>query len=403
MRVLLFTGKGGVGKTTLAAATATRVAADGRQALVVSTDPAHSLADALGTPLGGEPAEVGDGLFAAHVDSRSLVDSRWPELRGQIGAVLTGVGLDHLDAEELTVLPGVDELLALAEVARLGAAGPWEVVVVDCGPTAETLRWLALPEAVATYLDRVLAANGRLGGFVASVTGRTAHHVSAAASAITRLAEHLATLRRWLADPKTTSVRLVLTAERVVVAETRRTVTALALRGIHVDCLVVNRMVPGPGRCDEGPAAHWLRTRRAEQDAVLADLAASSPLDVHVLEHRAVEPVGTDALLELATQLYAGTDPLRPAPVSGPPLLRVHAVPGPAYQLTIALPLSPDSAVDLARVGDDLAVTVNGTRRLVTLPVLLRRYAVTDAEAGSDGIVLRFGPATPERQEGQHA
>ena len=156
-RVLLFTGKGGVGKTTLSAATAASLAAHGRKALVVSTDPAHSLGDALDVRLGSEPSEVdgSDGLFACQIDPRGLVDEAWGELRGHLRTVLAGAGVDELDAEELTVLPGVEELLALAEVRRLASNGPWEVVVVDCGPTAETLRLLpsvkrrALPVAVS--------------------------------------------------------------------------------------------------------------------------------------------------------------------------------------------------------------------------------------------------------------
>jgi arsenite/tail-anchored protein-transporting ATPase len=391
VRILLFTGKGGVGKTTLAAATAARLAAGGRKALVVSTDPAHSLADALGIPLGGQPSEVGQGLFAAHVDSRSLVDTCWQDLRGQLSAVLAGAGLDELDAEELTVLPGVDELLALTEVARLAAEGPWEVLVVDGGATAETLRLIALPEAVANYLDRLYPPAGRMRSAVAGVLGAAGRSLTMAAGAAGRLADHLAALRRVLTDPEITSVHLVLTPERIVVAETRRTLTALALRGIRVDRLVANRMVPRPGRW-RGPAASWLRTRRAEQDAVLAELTAGIPLDVHVVEHRAAEPVGVAALLDLATELYAGTDPLGAVPAPAPQLLRVRDLPGSAYQLTIALPLAGSSDLELARVGDDLAVTVDGVRRLFALPVLLRRCTVTDAEAGADGLVVRFEP-----------
>jgi arsenite/tail-anchored protein-transporting ATPase len=369
LRILLFTGKGGVGKTTLAAATAARLAATGRKALVVSTDPAHSLADAFGVPLDTEPSEVDTSLFAAHVDSRALVDKSWHDLRGQLRAVLAGAGLDELDAEELTVLPGVDELLALTEVARLSEAGPWEAVVVDCGPTAETLRLLALPEAISGYLDRLYRAPGR-------------HPVG-------RLAEHLGTLRRLLVDPEVTGVRLVLTPERMVVAETRRTLSALALRGIHIDCLVANRLVP-KARLWHGPAASWLRTRRAEQDAVLAELRASTPLRVYLVEHRAAEPVGAAALLDVAGELYAGADPLeRSAPAT--PLLSVRAD-GAGYILAISLPLPDSSNLELARVGDDLAITVDGARRLIALPMMLRRYSVTDAEAGPDGLELRFEP-----------
>jgi arsenite/tail-anchored protein-transporting ATPase len=367
MRIVLFTGKGGVGKTTLAAATAVRLATAGRKALVVSTDPAHSLADAFGMPLSTEPSEVDSSLFAAHVDARALADRSWQQLRDQLRSALAGAGLDELDAEELTVLPGVDELLALTEVARLAGSGPWEIVVVDCGPTAETLRLLALPEAISGYLDRLYP---RAGG------------------PLRRLAEHLGSLRRLLTDPDITSVRLVLTPERLVVAETRRMLAALALRGVHVDGMIANRLVPR-ARLWRGPAASWLRTRRSEQDVVLSELDASTVLPVARVEHRAAEPVGTAALLDLAAELYAGTDPLADNRSPARRLVEVRRTRA-GYELVITLPLRDTADLDLARVGDDLVVTVDGVRRLIALPVALRRYRVTDAEADSGALVVRF-------------
>jgi arsenite-transporting ATPase len=368
VRMVLFTGKGGVGKTTLAAATAARLAVGGRKVLVASADPAHSLGDVFATPVAAEPSEVDTGLYAAHVDARGLADRSWQAIRRELRGMLPA--LSDVDAAELTVLPGVDELLALTEVARLAAEGPWEVVVVDCGPTAETLRLLALPEAVGGYLDRL-----SLGGHVA------------------RLATHVAELRDLLVDPARTSVRLVLTPERLVVAETRRTLAALALRGIQVDALIANRLVP-PARRWRGPAASWLRVRRAEQDAVLSELDASTTLPMPRVEHRAAEPVGVPALLALADELYGDADPLGTAGPYAKPLLSVRSVAG-GYELTVALPLTDQSGVDLARIGDELAITVDGVRRLVALPVLLRRHTVTDAVTTPAGLVLRFEVGGP--------
>ncbi|MDT7566435.1 MAG: arsenite/tail-anchored protein-transporting ATPase, partial [Pseudonocardiales bacterium] len=287
MRILLFTGKGGVGKTTLAAATAARLARAGRKALVISTDPAHSLGDALDTELGGEPREVDSGLFAAHLDSRALLAGAWGELQGHLRTVLAGAGVDEMVADELTWLPGVDELLALGEVRRLAQAGPWDVVIVDCGPTAETLRLLGLPEAIGSYLERLYPAHRRaVRGLLAGIAGASPPRPGAprgglrnwdeAADALGRLAEQVAALRAMLADHHNTSIRLVLTPERLVAAESRRTMTALALHGLRVDGIIANRVVPSIAPSVRGPAARWVRARRAEHAAgLLAVLRAA--------------------------------------------------------------------------------------------------------------------------------
>ncbi|RSD08392.1 ArsA family ATPase [Amycolatopsis eburnea] len=366
MRILLFTGKGGVGKTTLAAATGAALAARGRKTLVVSTDPAHSLGDAFGHTLSAEPSEVDALLSAVQIDSRTLVDTTWHRLRAELQAALAGAGLDTLDAEELTVLPGVDELLALTEVRRLAEEGPWETIVVDCGPTAETLRLLALPEAVSGYLARV---------FGRRVT-----------ESVRRLGVHLDGLRALLTDPSVTTVRLVLTPERVVVAEARRTLSSLALRGIAVDGLIANRLMPAPGFW-RGGAASWLRTRRNEQDAVLAELSGAGFERVSRVEHRAVEPVGLPALLEIAAELYRDGDPLAGDGTPVTPLLLIRRAPD-GYTLRIAIPLTRDTEVDLARVDDDLAITVDGFRRLIALPESLRPCRITGAESDADGLVV---------------
>jgi arsenite-transporting ATPase len=422
LRILLFTGKGGVGKTTLAAATAARLARSGRKALVISTDPAHSLGDALDVELGAEPAEVDPGLFAAHVDSRSLLENAWGELRGHLRTVLAGAGVDEMVADELTWLPGVEELLALGEVRRLAKTGPWDVVIVDCGPTAETLRLLGLPEAIGGYLERLYPAHRRaVRGLLAGLAGapsradgdgrgggpRTAlRNWDAAASALGRLSEQVAELRAMLADHHTTSIRLVLTPERLVAAESRRTMTALALHGLRVDGIVANRVVPPIAPSVRGPAARWVRARRAEQQEVLAELTAlwgtgpaarSAERRVHAVPYTAAEPIGVAALVEVADSLYGDEEPL--AGASAPPLLSVRRTRGDGtsmeseFELALRLPgLERDGGLELTRIDDDLAVTLAGVRRLVALPSVLRRCEILGARIGTDELVVVFRP-----------
>lgn len=405
MRVVLFTGKGGVGKTTLAAATGAHLARSGRSALVVSTDPAHSLGDALEAELGGEPVELEPGLHAAHIDTHALLDRSWAQLQGHLRTILAGAGVDELVADELTVLPGVEDLLALGEVRRLAESGSWDVVVVDCGPTAETLRLLGLPEALSGYVERLFPAHrravrGMLAGMAAG--GRSAGGKDSAGAwestiiALDALAGDLGGLRAMLGDHTRTSIRLVLTPERVVAAETRRTLTALALHGLRVDDCVVNRIVPGPPPSLRGPAARWLRERHVEQQSVLVDLAGLG-VPLRTAAHTAAEPTGLPALLEIARGLYGDDDPAVAAD-QAPPLLEVRRTAGTGtsrdsvFELVLRLPGAADGPLDLARVGDDLAVSAGGTRRLVALPSVLRRCEITGAKLVGDDLCVVFTP-----------
>ena len=390
MRIVLFTGKGGVGKTTTASATALRLADRGVKTLLLSTDSAHSLGDALDTPLGNEPAEVVTGLWAAQIDTQRRFEAAWHDVQQFLVDMLARGGVDPITAEELTVLPGVEEVLALLAVREFAVAGNWDVLVVDCAPTAETLRLLALPEALGWYLQKVFPAHRRLArGMrpIAAMMGRgDVIPPDSLFEALLRLSDELASVRELLADPAVTSVRLVLTPESVVAAEARRTFTALALYGYSVDLVIANRVFP-QGRDTFRQA--WARAQQAQ----LVELRESfAGLPVRELPYRATEPVGVTELRAIADALYGAVPGADPAALGAAPELMSVDTEGEEFVLRMWLPLVERTAVDAARAGDDLVLTVAGHRRVLTLPSVLRRCEVVGGEFADRQLRVRFRP-----------
>ncbi len=396
MRVLLFTGKGGVGKTTTAAATAVRAARAGVKTLVMSTDAAHSLGDALDVDLAGrpgEPLEVEPGLFALQVSPPHLLGASWRVVQDYLLSVLGTVGVDPVVAEELTRLPGAEEVAALLELRAQVESGPWNLVVVDCAPTAETLRLLALPEALAWHLERLLPAQR---GLI-----RTRRPAAAAAAgvplpdpavveAVTGWHRQMRQVHRLLTGDQT-SVRLVLTPERVVIAESRRTWTSLSLYGFVVDAVVVNRVFPDAvadaGRRTPDPwRAGWNTSQQQGLEEVRDSFAG---LALHVTPYLPAEPIGPDALAELADEQDGGPDELL-APVAH----RGMAVDRDGDGLLLTLPLPGAHAADLVlqRRGDELLVTLGEHRRVLTLPAALQRCVVERAAVREGRLAVRFVP-----------
>jgi arsenite-transporting ATPase len=387
MRILLHTGKGGVGKTTVSALTGIAAAARGASTLVLSTDPAHSLADVLSTPVGPDPAPVegAPGLFAAQVDTRIRLEQAWSAIRGYLVGVLAARGMAEVQAEELTELPGAEEVLALLEVRRHAESGRFDAIVVDCAPSGETLRLLALPETVSFYAERLMGTSRRvLRSVAASLVGGPGAPRGEVRDALGVLLSELSVARAMLTDPSTSSVRLVLTPDRVVLAEARRLHTALTLYGYAVDAVCVNRVLPA----DAG--GRFLSGWRAAQREVLSDIQESfGAARIHRIAMTPSEPVGVAMLAELAGSVFQNIDPL--APASSQPAMSVVAD-GDGYRLSLPLPNVDRSEVELARSGDDLLVTLGSVRRRIALPSVLRRCTTVGAALEDQELQIDFRP-----------
>ena len=390
VRIILFTGKGGVGKTTSAAGTATLAARSGARTLVLSTDAAHSLGDAFGELIGGEPTAVAPNLWVHQVDAQRRFERSWGDIQGYLLSVLDAAGVDPITAEELTVIPGAEEVLALLELRQYATSGEWDVIVVDCAPTAETLRLLALPEALNWYMSRMFGVQRRVIKALRPVLTRAAGvpmPEDSVFEAVERLHRDLEEVQQILSD-KDASVRLVLTPEAVVVAEARRSLTTLSLYGYRVDGVIANRVFPSEG----GDA--WRDAWVQAQAGVLAEVRQSFvDLPIWISSYQPGEPMGVDALAAFAAAAYGESDPLEVPSGEGPmTITRTEA----GAVLRIALPFAAKEDVDLARHGDELVVTVGSYRRLLALPAALARHTVTGARVEDGSLQVKFRIETDE-------
>jgi arsenite-transporting ATPase len=388
MRIILFTGKGGVGKTTVAAATAVSTAAAGLRTLILSTDPAHSLGDAFDVALGDQPTLVADRLWGGELDTRARFEEAWTDVRDYVVDVLDWAGAGALEAEELSVVPGLDEVFALAELRERAKSGDYDVIVVDCAPTAETLRLLSLPDVLAWYMDRVFDSQRRITKIARPVMTRMSNMPIARDSvfaAVRRFYDRLDGVRELLTDGSITTARLVVNPERLVVAEARRTYTYLALFGYHVDAVIANRMLP------TALADPWFDGWKGIQAAHLETIeAAFAPVPILTAELAAEELVGPEPLGLLAQQLYGSVDPA--AVLCDLEPLRVLEIDG-ALVLSLHLPFTAKSDIELGRHRDELFLAVGPHRRAVVLPDALARREVVGARLDGDRLEVEFASA----------
>jgi arsenite-transporting ATPase len=385
MRILLFTGKGGVGKTTVAAATAARAAEHGLRTLVLSTDPAHSLADAFDMPLGDAPTPVATRLWGQQLNARLRFEEAWDDVRSYVVDVLDWAGADAVEAEELAVIPGLDEVFALADIKQFAASGDFDVVVVDCAPTAETIRLLSLPDVLGWYMDRVFETQRRLTRMARPVVARLTNLPlagDAVFAAVRRFYDRLDGVRDLLVDGRVTSARLVVNPERIVVAEARRTYTYLAMFGYHVDAVIANRMLPEA--VDDPWFDRWKVTQSAHLE-VIKD--AFAPLPVLTAELAGHELVGCEQLANFADDLYGDHDPVERLADVEP--LRVEVV-GDALVLSVHLPFTERRDVQLGRTNEELFLTVGPHRRALVLPDSLVRREVGAARLEGDRLEVEF-------------
>lgn len=386
MRTILFTGKGGVGKTTTAAATAVASAEAGHSTLIMSTDPAHSLADSFDVELDSTETEVAPRLWATQLDATQRMEANWSEIRQYLREIFDWAGLDEVEAEELAVVPGLEEIFALTDICDVDESGRYDVLIVDCAPTAETIRLLSLPDVLSWYMDKAFPLSRRVARAVGPVVNKLTSIPVAGDpvfSAVERLYGQLDQVRRLLRDGERASVRLVVTPEKMVVSEARRTYTYLALFGYAVDAVVANRLLPA--EIDDPWFSAWKDNQVEMLDIIDAGFSPTPVLRGWLADS---EIIGVDRLSEFAASTYGDSDAI--AVLSDAEPLRITAD-GDDFTLHLDVPFVARDELDLARGRDELFVTLGPYRRAVMLPDSLRRREITAASVADGTLVVRFG------------
>lgn len=381
-RIILYTGKGGVGKTTVAAATALKCARLGYKTIVVSTDPAHSLRDSFNKELGPEPKKIGDNLFGQEIDVYYSVEKYWGKLTEFLQSLLGWMNVDDILAEEFSVFPGMEEISAFLWVHNHYHEADYDVIIVDSAPTGETLKLLSLPDIARWWLVKIFPIEKR----VMKVIKPAIRVVSdmplpgeKTYDAIEILFEKLDAIRQVFADPKVTSIRLVMNLENMVIKETQRAYTYLNLYGYPVDSLIINRTMPE--ELDHPYFKKW-RKKQKKYRKDIDDMF--SPLPMFDAPLFSEEIQGLKALEKFSTELFDHIDPTK---IFYSEKQYKVIKNNDNFEMHIKLPFVTKKEVELFQVGDELTIHIENQRRNIFLPNFLAKLSVK--KANFDGDILK--------------
>ena len=386
MRIILYTGKGGVGKTSVAAATALRCADLGYRTIVLSTDAAHSLADSFDLPIGPEPTELAPNLWGQEIDVLYQMDKYWGNVQRYMAAVFAWRGLDEIIAEELTVFPGMEELASLLQIVHLNDDGDYDVVIVDCAPTGATLQLLSFPEVARWYLDKIFPIERKAIQLTRPLLRAMVDVPIPDEELFDTVAELIMSLDRMhalLVDPQRSSVRLVLNPEKMVIKEAQRAFTYLNLYGYATDLVISNRIIPGAVQ-DEYFAA-WKEIQQKYHQMIEEAFAPLPILTVPLFDQ---EVVGLEMLRRMAESIHGDGDPTEVYYVGQ---VQQVARNDHGYTLTVPLPFVVKEDVQLTRsTFDELVIHIGNQKRNLLLPRVLLGLEVVGAKHEGEELVVRF-------------
>lgn len=395
MRIILYLGKGGVGKTTIAAATAVRSALLGKRTLVVSTDLAHSLSDCLTMPLASEPKELATNLWAQEVNVLDEMRHSWGKMQEKLSSLLKKRGLDSVMAEELALIPGMDEIVSLLNIYRNARDGDFEVVIIDAAPTGETVRLLSMPDSFQWYAGRIAGINFKSATLTLARPFIKAFLPSGdVLEALNVLSERVKSLRQALVDPEISSYRPVVNPERMVIKEALRAETYLALFGYPIDSVVCNRVLP-PGNYQDQFMQDLYRNQEKLRQQIHQTFA---PLPIWEAPYYSREILGIDALGNLAQTIFGEQDPTQIF-YRGSVQEVIHQ--GDAYVLRLPLPHVEMSKVIMTKKGDEMIIEIGNFKRDITLPAVLANQEATVARFVNKSLEITFALPKEETKKAE--
>jgi arsenite/tail-anchored protein-transporting ATPase len=385
-RTILYTGKGGVGKTSVAACTARACADSGLRTLIISTDPAHSLSESLGATLGAEPAAVDERLWGQEVNAQEEMERHWSGVQEWLGEMFVERGVDRISAQELTVPPGMDELFSLLRLQAAHESPEWDAIIVDCAPTGETLRLLSFPDVARWWIEKVFPLERQILA-AARPLARSLLDIQLPSSAvfedIQRLSRNLIAMNEILRDRRNCTVRLVMNPDKMVIGEAMRTFTYLNLYGYLTDAVIVNRIFPS----DVGDYfAGW---RRVQEEHLELVRSAFAPVPVLCAPYFDQEVLGAEMLDRLAGVLFSAGD-VDPAAILHDRLTQELEVSDEGAQLRLALPFAQKGDISLKKIGLELIVAVDGHRRTIILPSAMAPFQPTGATFEDGALEVSF-------------
>lgn len=386
MRIIIYTGKGGVGKTSVAAATALKSAKKGLKTLVMSTDAAHSLGDSFDIKLSAEPVEICKNLWAQEIDTLHEVEKSWGKIQEYMSAVLTAHKVKDITTEEITVFPGFEELLSLLRILDYYKAKAYDVIIVDCAPTGETLALLSFPDMMRWWMEKIFPFQKKAVRMVRPVMEPLLGipmPTDNVMNEIGNIYNQLDEMRQVLSDRSITSIRIVVNPEKMVIKEAQRSFTYLNIYNFNVDAVIVNRVMPEIVNDDYFKG--WKDIQKKYMEMIRESF---SPLPIFKAPLFDNEIVGTKMLERLGDEVFGGRDPVRiEYDIRTQEIIKEND----GYVLAVRMPFVEKKEVSLNQKGDELIIRVGNIKRTVTLPRTLLSYSVKGAKFEDEILRIRFG------------